>query len=86
MKKVYILALLIFVSGVGFGQQQRGNSFNLEQAIAYALQNSIRSKNADLDQRIAKAKVKETVGIGLPQISAGASLVNNPQLPRFFTT
>lgn len=86
MKKVYILALLIFVSGLGFGQGQSATSFNLEQAIAYALQNSIRSRNAELDQRIARAKVNETIGIGLPQISGNASLVNNPQLPRFFTT
>jgi outer membrane protein TolC len=30
--------------------------------------------------------VKETIGIGLPQISATGSIVHNPKLQRFFTT
>jgi len=67
-----------------FGQAPDKTAFTLEEAIQYALQNSVRSKNAIIDQRIAKAKVKETIGIGLPQISAGASVVSNPELPRFF--
>ncbi|MFM7428409.1 MAG: TolC family protein, partial [Flammeovirgaceae bacterium] len=32
------------------------------------------------------AKVKETVGLGLPEISGNVSLVHNAQLQRFFTT
>lgn len=89
MKKFYValVALLISISGQAQAQTQpTTGSFTLEQAIEYALQNSIRSKNAMLDQRIAKAKVNETIGIGLPQISGAASVVSNPQLPRFFTT
>lgn len=86
MKKVFIIVFSLFVSLPGVGQAPTTGSFTLEQAIEYALQNAIRSKNAILDQRIARAKVNETIGIGLPQISGNASLVNNPQLPRFFTT
>ncbi len=86
MKKVYILLIAFSIPFFTQGQDQATGSFTLEQAIQYALQNSIRSKNAILDQRIAKAKVNETIGIGLPQISGSASIVNNPQLPRFFTT
>lgn len=86
MKKVYAALVALSISFLGYGQDQASGSFTLEQAIEYALKNSVRSKNAILDQRIAKAKVNETIGIGLPQISGSASVVSNPQLPRFFTT
>ncbi|MDZ4714649.1 MAG: TolC family protein [Cytophagales bacterium] len=86
MKYVYLFALMLSVSMAGMAQEPGGTSFTLEQCIAYALQNSVRSKNAELDQRIARAKVNETIGIGLPQVSGSASITSNPQLPRFFTT
>lgn len=80
------IALLVLVFGHATAQAPTATSFNLEEAIQYALQNSTRSKNALLDQRIAKAKVNETVGIGLPQIYGDAGIISNQQLPRFFTT
>lgn len=86
MKRIYITLIALSISFLGHAQGKAGGTFTLEQCIEYALQNSLRSKNAELDQRIAKAKVNETIGIGLPQISGNASVVNNPQLPRFFTT
>lgn len=61
-------------------------SFTLDQCIDYALTNSVNAQNALLDEQIAAAKVKETIGLGLPQISADASIVHNPKLARFFTT
>ncbi len=91
MKRLYLLLMAIGVSSLGFGQATTiaGQSttipaFTLEQCIQFALDNSIRSKNAQIDQQIAKAKVRETVGIGLPQITVNSSLVHNPTLPRFF--
>jgi outer membrane protein len=86
MRRVFILLIAISPALSAAGQEQKAGAFTLEQCIQYALDNSIRARNAELDQRIAKAKVNETIGIGLPQISGSASLVNNPQLPRFFTT
>ena len=86
MKRIIIALIAISVSFFSYGQEKAGGSFTLEQCIEYALKNSLRSKNAVLDQRIAKAKVNETIGIGLPQISGSASVVSNPQLQRFFTT
>ncbi len=67
-------------------QQPAPSAFTLEQCIEYALQNAVAAQNSDLDQRIASAKVKETIGIGLPQISGSGSVVYNQKLPRFFTT
>ena len=86
MKRIYILLIAFNLPFLIWGQEKTGAAFTLEQCIQFALENSVRAKNAVLDQRIAKAKVNETIGIGLPQISANASLVHNPTLPRFFTT
>jgi outer membrane protein len=85
MKQIFKLSVLIF----GLLMAERVNAqeaFTLDQCIDYALKNSINVQNAVLDEQIAAAKVKETIGIGLPQISMNASVVHNPKLARFFTT
>lgn len=43
-------------------------------------------KNAQLDEEIAKARVRETVGIGLPQIDGSVGLQHNERLRRLFLT
>lgn len=60
-------------------------AFTLEKCIEYAMQNAVPVQNAIVDQRIADAKVKETIGIGLPQVSGAVSVQSNQQLRRFFT-
>lgn len=66
MKKyVKIFAISLF-SVQAFGQQ----AFTVDQALDYALENNVNIKKAKIDQELAKQKVKETVGIGLPQLSA----------------
>jgi outer membrane protein TolC len=82
----FVFVFLLAVASFGQTTQPTPSEFTLEQAIQFALQNAVRSKNAILDQKIANAKVKETIGIGLPQISADAGMISNQQLPRFFTT
>jgi outer membrane protein TolC len=86
MRRVLLIVQLVVVPLFLRAQQATPQAMNLEQCIQYALENSIRVKNAELDQDIARAKVNETIGIGLPQISGNASVVNNPKLPRFFAT
>jgi outer membrane protein len=66
------------------GPQVANQSFTLEQCISYALENNVSLKNAVLDQEIADGRVKETRGIGLPQIDASVSVLHNQKLPRFF--
>lgn len=68
------------------GHVNAQQTFTLDQCIDYALKNSISVQNSVLDEQIASAKIKETIGIGLPQISVDGSLVHNPKLSRFFTT
>jgi outer membrane protein TolC len=47
-------------------------SFTLQEAINYALQNNVKVKNAIADEKIAKARNWEIITTGLPQISAEA--------------
>jgi outer membrane protein TolC len=58
-------------------------TFSASEAVQYALQNNPSVRNARLDTDIAAAKVQETIGIGLPQISGSASILHYPQIQRF---
>jgi outer membrane protein TolC len=69
---------------MSMAQNADGSRLTLEQCIDYALENSINIKNAVLDEDIADARVKETRGIGLPQIDATVGLLHNQKLPRFY--
>ena len=60
--------------------------YTLEECIDYALKNAIDVKNARLDEEIAEARVRETIGIGLPQVTGNVSLDHNGQLRRFYAT
>ena len=77
----------------GFSQTARDTgkySFSLQQAIDFAMKNQTQVQNAGYDEQIAKEKVKETVGIGLPQIGGSLSaqdFIDRPTsiFPDFFT-
>ena len=85
MKQVLLL-VIAWVSAILPLAAQTPQSFTLEQCISYALESSIEIKNSQLDENIAKAKVRETVGIGLPQIDASVGVQHNEKLRRFFAT
>ena len=57
------------------------HNFKLEECINYAYEHQTSLLNATLDQKIADAKVKETIGIGLPQISGSADLKDFLKVP-----
>lgn len=85
MKRVYhILFMILLAPGLAAAQTQGSQALTLDECIQYALDNSINIKNAELDEDIADARVKETRGIGLPQIDASVGLLHNQKLPRFF--
>jgi outer membrane protein len=64
----------------------QSTSFTLEQCIDYALKNAISIQNAQLDEKSAVAKVRETTGLGLPQVNGTVSINHNQKLSRFFST
>ncbi|MDA3904452.1 MAG: TolC family protein [Bacteroidales bacterium] len=82
MQKLYIALLLL--SALTLGAQENtnvSNTFSLEQAIAYGLENNYDLKNAQTDVEIAKKVVKETTAIGLPQVNASLSNTNYIDIP-----
>jgi outer membrane protein len=89
MKRFYRVLIFVFSWWAvtdSYSQEQGSASFTLEQCIEYALKNSINAQNAVIDQQIASAKVKETIGLGLPQITGSASIQHNEKLRRFFAS
>jgi len=87
MKRFYRLVIFTISWGAvtsSYSQEQASASFTLEQCIEYALKNSINAQNAEIDQQIAIARVRETVGLGLPQVSGSVAIQHNEQLRRFF--
>ncbi len=77
-KIIYIVLLTLGISINGFSQSTQ---LSLQQAIEYAYQNQHDIKNAALDAEISKSKVKETIAIGLPQITGSASIQKNIDIP-----
>src|SRR5882672_1361421 len=75
-KTTLLSALVAFATLANAQQGQSAQSFTLEQCIDYAVQNSISAQNSILDQRIASSKVKETVGLGLPQITGSGNVTH----------
>jgi len=92
MKRLYQTLLLILVVPLWAHAQTTEqastatpSSFNLDECIKYALENTIEIQNAKVDEQIADQRVKETIGIGLPQVDGSVSLMHNPKLPRFYS-
>ncbi|HEY3406280.1 MAG TPA: TolC family protein [Ohtaekwangia sp.] len=86
MKKFYqTLIVVALVLPTGVFAQSGQTSFSLDDCIRYALENTIAIKDAKVDEQISESKVKETVGIGLPQIDGGVTLQHNIKQARFFT-
>lgn len=62
-------------------QQAEMYQFSLQQAIEFALKHQAAVLNADIDVQIAKNKVNETTGIGLPQVSTNFSFQDFVKVP-----
>src|SRR5690606_9931066 len=86
MNRYLFFFLLLVPLSAAQAQTQNAQRFTLEECVAYALENNVAVKNAIIDQKIANARVKETRGIGLPQVDASVSLQHNQKLRRFFGT
>ena len=78
--------ILILMIAPAWVHAQSGTTFSLDQCITHALENTVGIKNARVDEQIAKARVKELVGLGLPQVDASVGITHNQKLPRFFAT
>jgi outer membrane protein len=83
MKRTIYMLLFCFSTVIPALAQQKDTtaSFSLSQAISFALANQTDIKNAKIDEQIAINTVKQTIGIGLPQISGNASFQDYLKVP-----
>lgn len=87
-KFLTIAGCLILTVSSGIWAQQKPDSvmkFTLEQAKAFALENSPLIKNTNLDLETAKKKIWETTSIGLPQVSGKFAYTYMVQVPPLFS-
>ena len=75
MKNIIIILLFLVFSLTG-NSQENTNSFTLQQAIDYALENNRTSKNATRDIKAAEQQKWVTTATGLPQIDASIDYNN----------
>jgi outer membrane protein len=79
---LYILIFCFSLVIPAFAQQKDTTaSFSLREAISYAQNHQISIKNAKIDEQIAINTVKQTIGMGLPQISGNASFQDYLKVP-----
>jgi outer membrane protein len=78
------LVMPLMFSAVDSLAQQANYSFNVQQAVEFALKNQVNVKNAELDARIAVAEKNEVIGIGLPQIRGTADINHFIEIPTSF--
>ena len=82
MKKVIFITLLSFAIAAKAQEKTQSFSFNLNEAINYAISNNYSAINANRDIDIAKKKKWETTAMGLPQINASLDYQNNFELQK----
>ncbi|MCE9539892.1 MAG: TolC family protein [Bacteroidetes bacterium] len=83
MKKIILIFGLGVIAVSSFGQlnDSLNYSFSIQQSIDFALQNQRDIKNAMIDQEIAKKKVNEIMGMGLPQINSSFDVKDFLEIP-----
>jgi len=79
----FIILLLFMVHPMARAQtaDSQNNSFSLKQVIDYALAHQSNVLNAGIDEEIAKNTVRQTVGIGLPQVSTNFNFQDYLKVP-----
>lgn len=84
MVRRYLLNMVL--AGIVSFSMAQNSVMNLAQCLDYAKNNAVNVQISRLDEQIATAKVKETTGLGLPQVTGSISVINNTRLRRFFTS
>ena len=75
-RTIAICICVLAIPGLSQAQEKKQDEFNfsLQQALDYAYSHQTSMQNAKLDESIAKEKVREITGLGLPQLSGSADL------------
>jgi outer membrane protein TolC len=75
-----LISLFLLLPWLGSAQDTI-HSFNMDQAIAYALEHNYSAINASRDIEDAQKQKWETIATGLPQISGAVSYQNQLKQP-----
>ncbi|MGI4749621.1 MAG: TolC family protein [Janthinobacterium lividum] len=84
MKKIITILICITAGFKAFAQLQPANptyNFSVADCINYAYEHQNSVVNANLDIKSAEYRIKETIGIGLPQINGSATFTDYLRLP-----
>ena len=76
MKKTLLLIISLLFGAMGISQEHP-QSFTLQEAIDYAIENNRQAKNAARDIEAAEQQKWETTATGLPQLNANIAYQNN---------
>ncbi len=79
-----IVFLLMFCINAIAQSTDTSFSFSIKQAVDFALQNQKDVVNAQLDAEISRYKVRETIGMGLPQVNVSFDLKDYEKIPTQF--
>jgi outer membrane protein len=84
--KIVAIVFILSLAGLpSLAQQSNGTlPLTVAQAIDFALKNKAEVKNAELDVHIAKARMNELIGVGLPQVNASGEINRFIELPTQF--
>ena len=80
-RRLLLTALAAFLVSATIAKEGSASAFSLNDAKAYAIENSYMAKNAVRDVEIAKRKIKETAAIGLPQVNGTVDFQNFIEIP-----
>jgi outer membrane protein len=81
MKKPLIALLLLISLGAHSQGTDNVMQFSIKEAIDFSFQHQKDVLNSQLDVEIANSQVKETIGMGLPQISASFDVKDYVKIP-----
>lgn len=76
--------LWVLFASNGYAQQSTSRIFSLQEAIDFALENNTNMKNSKESLAASEARVKEIVGMGLPQLNASGTIIDNYIIPTSF--
>ena len=82
IRKYFLTLIILGLISEAFSQENKGPlKLSITQAQEYALQNNRNIQAAKIDIDIATKKVKETIGIGLPQFNLAANYQHQFVIP-----
>jgi len=79
-----ILLMLFFTASVFSQNKNEIKSFTLKEAVDYSVNNSYKTRSADLDIKSTIAQRRGFISIGLPQVNASASYQYYANIPTQF--